>query len=140
VGYLIKHTLRTSQSKFSMKTEITPGGLSKIINQGLKPGVDSIENIAKAYPHINLEWLITGKGTPLKSSLCSEHDIRNHPLFKAMEERIAKLERMIANLLLGDAGKSNQHSSTAPNPEKFPDWELSGTGSDAVRYHELVPS
>ncbi len=58
-----------SKNKFYTRTGISNGTLDK------KSGItgDTILKIHKAYPDINLEWLITGEGEMVKSSIFSLH-------------------------------------------------------------------
>ena len=47
-----------SQSQFADSIGVARASISHI----LKPGFDFIESMARRYPSLNLEWLITGNG------------------------------------------------------------------------------
>ncbi len=51
-----------SQSQFADSIGVARGSVSHILAGRNKPGFDFLLNTAKAYPALNLEWLITGKG------------------------------------------------------------------------------
>ena len=52
-------------------------GKSKISS----PSADVIVEISTNYPKINIEWLLTGKGDPLKTPLSIESNKRGVPYF-----------------------------------------------------------
>jgi len=51
-----------TQSQFADSIGVARASISHILSGRNKPGFDFIENIARKYPNLNLEWLITGKG------------------------------------------------------------------------------
>lgn len=51
-----------SQSQFADNIGVARGSVSHILAGRNKPGFDFLLNMAKAYPSLNLDWLITGKG------------------------------------------------------------------------------
>lgn len=53
-------------NKFSDSVGTSNSYFNKLIKNGTTIGSDKIENILQAYPEINPEWLITGKGNMLK--------------------------------------------------------------------------
>lgn len=56
-------TENISQSQLADTLGVARASISHIISGRNKPGFDFIESLALNYPSINLEWLITGKGT-----------------------------------------------------------------------------
>ena len=56
-----------SQSQLADTLGVARASISHIIAGRNKPGFDFIENMARYYPALNLEWLITGKGKMYKS-------------------------------------------------------------------------
>jgi len=58
-----------SQSQFAESISVAPASISHILAGRNKPGFDFISNMAKRYPSLNIEWLITGKGKMYKSDL-----------------------------------------------------------------------
>ena len=55
-----------SPSRFADQIGIQRSGMSHILSGRNKPGFDFIEKMLLAYPSINAEWLITGKGKMYK--------------------------------------------------------------------------
>lgn len=55
-----------SQSQFADKLGVARASVSHILSGRNKPGFDFIENLSRAYPTVNLEWVITGKGKMYK--------------------------------------------------------------------------
>ena len=51
-----------SQSQFADAIGVARASLSHILAGRNKPGFDFIESMARHYPELNLEWLITGRG------------------------------------------------------------------------------
>ncbi len=51
-----------SQSQFADNIGVARGSVSHILSGRNRPGFDFLLNMAKAYPSLNLDWLITGKG------------------------------------------------------------------------------
>ena len=51
-----------SQSQFAESIGVARASISHILAGRNKPGFDFIERMARRYPSLNLEWLITGKG------------------------------------------------------------------------------
>ncbi len=55
-----------SPSRFADQLGIQRSGMSHILSGRNKPGFDFIEKMLLAYPSLNAEWLITGKGKMYK--------------------------------------------------------------------------
>ena len=51
-----------SQSQFADTIGVARASISHILAGRNKPGFDFIESMARHYPELNLEWLITGRG------------------------------------------------------------------------------
>jgi len=51
-----------SQSQFADSIGVARASVSHILSGRNRPGFDFLLNMSKAYPALNLEWLITGKG------------------------------------------------------------------------------
>ena len=51
-----------SQSQFADSIGVARASVSHILAGRNKPGFDFIERMARQYPELNLEWLITGHG------------------------------------------------------------------------------
>lgn len=57
-----------SQSQFADSINVARASVSHIIAGRNKPGFDFVEKMARAYPLLNVEWLITGKGKMYKDN------------------------------------------------------------------------
>lgn len=57
-----------SQAQFADKIGVARASVSHILAGRNRPGFDFIENMARFYPSLNLEWLITGKGKMYKEA------------------------------------------------------------------------
>ena len=55
-----------SQSQFADSINVARASISHIMAGRNKPGFDFIENMARRYPTLNIEWFITGKGRMYK--------------------------------------------------------------------------
>ena len=51
-----------SQSQFADTIGVARANISHILAGRNKPGFDFIERMARAYPALSLEWLVTGRG------------------------------------------------------------------------------
>lgn len=49
-------------TKFAAIIKVNASAMSHILNGRSKPGFDVLDKIAQAFPDINLNWLISGKG------------------------------------------------------------------------------
>ena len=56
---------KLSNAELAEKIGIQKSTVSHLLSGRNKPGFDFLNNLAKAYPDINLRWLITGEGEPL---------------------------------------------------------------------------
>ena len=57
-----------SQSQFADNIGVARASVSHIISGRNKPGFDFVEKMARAFPALNVEWLITGRGKMYKNS------------------------------------------------------------------------
>ena len=79
-----------SQSQFADAIGVTKASVSHIIAGRNKPGFEFIESIARIYPALNLEWLITGKGRMYKSP-ASDEDI---PETLPLQEQVSEIQEV----------------------------------------------
>jgi DNA-binding Xre family transcriptional regulator len=99
----------TSKTAFSNDTGISTVILSHISSGRNKVSLTTVEQILKAYPRVNAEWLILGKGQMLKDGL--ENDLINEledklagvalemdRHYKSAKSKISELQDAIANL------------------------------------------
>lgn len=112
--HLIENVLHTTLGKFSLKTGVDKATLSKIINKGSVSGFDKLANIINAYPQVNVEWLLTGKGEPLKTNRVTDEEVLSHPLFRALLAKFERIERLLNKYLQEEAlGKLTCDPKTA---------------------------
>ena len=57
-----------SQSQFAEIIGVAKASVSHIVAGRNKPGFDFIESMARHFPKLNLEWLVSGKGRMYKDS------------------------------------------------------------------------
>jgi transcriptional regulator with XRE-family HTH domain len=63
---------RLSPSQFADKISVQRSSVSHVLSGRNKPGFDFIHKILTAFPEINGDWLITGKGDMYKKKMHSE--------------------------------------------------------------------
>lgn len=51
-----------TQAQFAARINVAPASISHIIAGRNKPGFDFMQNTIKAFPELNIEWLINGQG------------------------------------------------------------------------------
>ena len=64
----IKHLLEEKNltaSRFADLIEVNASAVSHILNGRSKPGFDVLEKISKAFPELDMNWLISGRGSML---------------------------------------------------------------------------
>lgn len=57
-----------TQSQFADTLGVAKASVSHILAGRNKPGFEFIESLARKYPNLNLEWLISGRGRMYKDS------------------------------------------------------------------------
>lgn len=55
-----------SQSQFAERIGVGRASVSHILAGRNKPGCEFLENLARSFPNLNLEWLLLGKGKMYK--------------------------------------------------------------------------
>lgn len=68
-----------SQSQFADSIGVARASVSHILAGRNRPGFDFIESMAKRYPTLNLEWLITGKGKMYKADFAPVQPVKENP-------------------------------------------------------------
>ena len=58
-----------TQSQFADSMGVARANISHILSGRNKPGFEFIENLARHYPALNIEWFITGKGRMYKGAI-----------------------------------------------------------------------
>lgn len=70
-------------TRFAALIKVNASAMSHILNGRSKPGFDVLDKIAQAFPEVNLNWLISGKGSMYNNSTVPEGsaaDALNHEL------------------------------------------------------------
>ena len=55
-----------TQSQFADTLSVARGSVSHILSGRNKPGYEFLESLALHYPALNIDWLLTGKGSMYK--------------------------------------------------------------------------
>jgi transcriptional regulator with XRE-family HTH domain len=59
--------LKLSGNAFAKKLNVSPSAINTVIGpRQSKPSTDLLEKIGEAYPRVNMDWLIIGRGEPLR--------------------------------------------------------------------------
>lgn len=86
--------LGISNREFEIKCGMCNGYINSM-RKGL--GLPKIENVLKAYPNVNREWLVHGEGTMLRldatASTEEEEIAKKTDMYKAMMEELARLKK-----------------------------------------------
>ncbi len=61
-----------SQSKFAETLGVARAGVSHVLSGRNKPGFEFIDSLARNYPDLSLEWLISGRGRMYKDNRTAE--------------------------------------------------------------------
>lgn len=80
-----------SQSSFADTLGVARASVSHILSGRNKPGFDFIESLTKAYPALNIEWLITGEGKMYKTAKIVDLGPQEPDLFSAAQEETTVL-------------------------------------------------
>ena len=58
-----------TQTEFADRLGSTRGSISHILSGRNRPGYDFFENLARNYPSLSIDWLLTGRGKMYKASI-----------------------------------------------------------------------
>ena len=75
-----------SQSQFADAIKVVRASVSHVLSGRNNPGYDFIKAIMIAYPNLNIEWLMLGKGKMYKDSQ------ENNTLFHEVEQSIPEIQ------------------------------------------------
>ena len=100
-----------SQSQLADSLGVARASISHIVAGRNKPGFDFIENMARTYPALNLEWLITGKGKMYKDS-SGTTSAHIEPI--ATRERVTDTDDLFSSML------DTSEQAAAPTPAAAP--------------------
>ncbi|NLN99245.1 MAG: helix-turn-helix transcriptional regulator [Bacteroidales bacterium] len=71
-----------SQSQFADSIQVARASVSHILAGRNKPGFDFLERMARRYPNLSLEWMISGRGKMYKG----QEDLTAEPFDEPEEE------------------------------------------------------
>lgn len=85
-------------TRFAAMIKVNASAMSHILNGRSKPGFDVLDKIAQAFPDVNLNWLISGKGSLYNNRISTPaKDVEKIPvqknLFEEEEKRISYREK-----------------------------------------------
>ena len=73
-------------TRFAAMIKVNASAMSHILNGRSKPGFDVLDKIAQAFPDVNLNWLISGKGSLYNNRISTPaKEVEN--LFEEEEKR-----------------------------------------------------
>ena len=64
-------------TRFAAMIKVNASAMSHILNGRSKPGFDVLDKIAQAFPDVNLNWLISGKGALYNNSSVRPAEIKS---------------------------------------------------------------
>ncbi|MBO4535678.1 MAG: helix-turn-helix transcriptional regulator [Bacteroidales bacterium] len=100
-----------SPARFAEVMGIQRSGISHLLAGRNKPSFEFIQRMMTAYPDINYEWLILGKGRPYKSDRPVPESAQNVTLFTETEVSDPDLD---ADLLPEDQPLEPQNGASQP--------------------------
>lgn len=71
-------------TRFAAMIKVNASAMSHILNGRSKPGFDVLDKIAQAFPEVNLNWLISGKGSLYNTSVTTP--TKSQPIQKSLFE------------------------------------------------------
>ncbi|MBO4671923.1 MAG: helix-turn-helix transcriptional regulator [Bacteroidales bacterium] len=84
-----------TQSQLADSLGVARASISHMISGRNKPGFDFIEKMARQYPGLNLDWLVTGRGKMYKSAPDSPSELPENSLFEEEITAAPEIERVI---------------------------------------------
>ncbi len=99
-------------AKFADEIGVQRSSISHILNGRNKPSYDFISKVLKRFSGINAEWLITGKGSMIKSATGMEaEDLKQNTLFAVHGNKEPPQEQTIKNERLKVKTEKNADSA-----------------------------
>ena len=98
-------------TRFAAMIKVNASAMSHILNGRSKPGFDVLDKIAQAFPDVNLNWLISGKGSLYNNRISTPaKEVEKIPvqknLFEEEEKRFA-IEFLLAGASAVQIGTAN---------------------------------
>ena len=80
-------------TRFAAMIKVNASAMSHILNGRSKPGFDVLDKIAQAFPDVNLNWLISGKGSLYNNRISTpaKEEEKRFPI----EEKNTKAEEIL---------------------------------------------
>ncbi len=97
-----------SPAKLADILGVQRSGLSHILSGRNKPGFDLIQKLLTKFPHLNAEWLITGKGELYKENLDTK--LKNQPSTLFQTQDLKNDARVAINAGIEEDIPVKQHS------------------------------
>lgn len=97
-------------TRFATMIKVNASAMSHILNGRSKPGFDVLDKIAQAFPDVNLNWLISGKG-----SMSNTDQPKQMELFQKEEEEKSEQPESVST------SQESPLSSIATTVESLPD-------------------
>ena len=116
-----------SQSQFADTINVVRASVSHVLSGRNKPGYDFITAIITAYPHLNIEWLMLGRGKMYKSTTAvvetpsqpaAQNIEDNLPLLFEYDEDIVETETETVNPSAPTISSMNTFINTAQSAVK----------------------
>ena len=86
-------------TRFAAMIKVNASAMSHILNGRSKPGFDVLDKIAQAFPDVNLNWLISGKGSLYNNRISTPaKEVEKIPVQKNLfeeEEKNTKAEEIL---------------------------------------------
>ena len=91
IDYLVSRLAGNNAKLFATKCGIDPKAISNI-RHGKQRILSYSDRIAKGYPEVSMDWLLTGKGRPIKTDEERPEILRR---LDAIEKRLGRIEKII---------------------------------------------
>ena len=85
-----------SPARFAEVMGIQRSGISHLLSGRNKPSFEFLEKMMTAYPDINPDWLILGKGRPYKSGRPEPETSEKFDLFAGMAETVTPPDTLLS--------------------------------------------
>jgi transcriptional regulator with XRE-family HTH domain len=105
--------MNLTSTKFADEIGVQRSSISHILSGRNKPSFDFIEKMLVAYPEIDAQWLITGKGNMLSNqpSLFNQNNVPNQNILSSGESNIQKTPEIDSKISKSD--EIFEHNSTS---------------------------
>lgn len=82
-------------TRFAAIIKVNASAMSHILNGRSKPGFDVLDKIAQAFPDVNLNWLISGKGALYNNSSARPAESSSQKTFIVEDKESEKTTNVI---------------------------------------------